>query len=109
MAVAALPATVVNLTVSDVAGSPLDAVTDPTVQAGEALRHARSILQRGGLWERVPASVRAHLEADLATPVLGREPQTVMLADGASTVAVMHDAARGARLSSRDHRRGSRR
>jgi glycerate 2-kinase len=93
VAVAAMPATVVNLTVSDVAGSPLDAVTDPTVQDGGSAAHARSILRRGGLWERVPASVRAHLDADLATPVLGREPQTVMLADGASTVAVMDDAA----------------
>jgi glycerate-2-kinase len=93
VAVAAMPATVVNLTVSDVAGSPLDAVTDPTVQDGGSAAHARSILQRGDLWEQVPASVRTHLDADLPTPLLGREPQTVMLADGASTVAVMDDAA----------------
>ncbi|MEO8330316.1 MAG: DUF4147 domain-containing protein, partial [Candidatus Nanopelagicales bacterium] len=94
VAEAAAPATVVNLTVSDVAGSPLDAVTDPTVQDRASAAEARSILQRSGLWERVPASIREHLDADLPTPTLGREPQTVMLADGTSTVAAMVDAAR---------------
>ncbi len=93
VAVAAAPAIVINLTVSDVAGSPLDAVTDPTVQDGGGTAHARSILLRSGLWERVPASIRTHLEADLPTPTLDREPQTVMLAGGASTVAAMVDAA----------------
>lgn len=93
VALAAAPATVVNLTVSDVAGSPLDAVTDPTVQNRATAASARSILESNGLWEAVPLSVRHHLELDLPTPVVAREPQTVMLADGASAVSAMAVAA----------------
>lgn len=93
VALAAAPATVVNLTVSDVAGSPLDAVTDPTVQDGDTAAGARALLAAHGLWETVPSSVRDHLERDLPTPVVIHEPQTVMLADGASTVSAMAVAA----------------
>lgn len=94
VALAAAPATVVNLTVSDVAGSPLDVVTDPTVQDSATAAHARSVLQSTGLWDELPDTVRQHLVRDLPTPTVAREPQTVMLADGASTVAAMASAAR---------------
>ena len=94
VALAALPARVINLTVSDVAGSPLDAITDPTVQDTSEAAQARAILQQAELWNLVPSSVREHLERDLPTPELGVEPQTVMLADGASTAAAMASAAR---------------
>jgi len=94
VALAALPARVVNLTVSDVAGSPLDAITDPTVQDTSASAQARAILQQAELWNLVPSSVRSHLERDLPTPELAVQPQTVMLADGASTTAAMARAAR---------------
>lgn len=93
VALAAWPATVVNLTVSDVAGSPLDTVTDPTVQDTSSAAQARSVLECSGLWDAIPPSVRAHLESDVATPSLADDPQTVMLADGLSTVAVMVEAA----------------
>ncbi|HVQ86652.1 MAG TPA: DUF4147 domain-containing protein [Actinomycetes bacterium] len=93
VALAAAPATVVNLTVSDVAGSQLDVVTDPTVQDSATSAKAKSVLSSSKLWDKIPSSVRAHLEADLPTPTLANEPQTVMLADGASTVAAMADAA----------------
>ena len=108
VALAAAPATVVNLTVSDVAGSPLDAVTDPTVQDRASAAHARAILKSNGLWDTVPASVRHHLELNLPTPVVAQEPQTVMLADGASTVSAMAVAAAGTRLPGRSRRRGAR-
>jgi glycerate-2-kinase len=94
VALAAAPATVVNLTVSDVAGSPLDAVTDPTVQDSSTASLAITVLKDAGLWDVVPESVRAHLLSGYPTPTLDREPQTVMLADGASTVAAMADAAK---------------
>ncbi|HVQ17466.1 MAG TPA: DUF4147 domain-containing protein [Actinomycetes bacterium] len=96
VALAAAPATVVNLTVSDVAGSQLDVVTDPTVQDGVTAARAREVLRTSELWDNVPASIRAHLESDPPTPVLMVEPQTVMLADGASTVAAMADFAASA-------------
>ena len=94
VALAARPARVVNLTVSDVAGSPVDAVTDPTVQDTSTAASARAVLQQAELWNLVPVSVREHLEQNLPTPELAPEPQTVMLADGAGTVAAMARAAR---------------
>ena len=89
VALAARPARVVNLTVSDVAGSPLDAVADPAVQDSSTAAAARAILERAHLWDVVPTSIRSHLELDHPTPSLSPEPQTVMLADGAMTVAAM--------------------
>ena len=95
VALAALPARVINLTVSDVAGSPLDAITDPTVQDTTDAAHARAVLQQAELWNLVPTSIREHLERNLPTPELVSEPQTVMLADGLSTTAAMARAASG--------------
>ena len=51
VALAAAPARVVNLTVSDVAGSPLDAITDPSVQDTSDAGRAREVLLSCGLWE----------------------------------------------------------
>lgn len=93
VALAALPARVVNLTVSDVAGSPLDTITDPTVQDTSDAASARAVLQQAELWNLVPASIRDHLDRSTPTPQLAKEPQTVMLADGASTAAAMGQAA----------------
>ena len=93
VALAARPARVINLTVSDVAGSPLDSITDPAVQDSSTATGARRILEQAQLWDLVPASVRAHLEQGVPTPDLAPEPQTVMLADGAMTVAAMTRAA----------------
>jgi glycerate-2-kinase len=93
VALAASPATVINLTVSDVAGSPLDAVTDPAVQDTSSAADARAVLKGARLWDVVPVSVREHLEHDLPTPALQRTPQTVMLADGAGAVKAMVKAA----------------
>ncbi|HEX5018160.1 MAG TPA: DUF4147 domain-containing protein [Actinomycetes bacterium] len=95
VALAARPARVINLTVSDVAGSALDVVTDPTVQDTSSAAKARAVLQQAELWNLVPLSVRQHLEQNLPTPSLVPEPQTVMLADGAHTVEAMAAAARG--------------
>ncbi|MBS1892698.1 MAG: DUF4147 domain-containing protein [Actinobacteria bacterium] len=71
LAAAAAPARVVNLTVSDVAGDVLDLITDPTVQDTSSAADARAVLAAYGLWDEVPASVRAHLESDAAeSPLL---------------------------------------
>lgn len=58
------PATLVNLTVSDVAGDVLDLITGPTVQDSTAPADAVDVLRRRSLWDLVHPSVREHL----ATP-----------------------------------------
>ena len=45
-------ATILNLTVSDVAGDPLDAITDPTVPDTTTVADAIAVLERHGLWNR---------------------------------------------------------
>jgi len=51
----------INLTVSDVIGDPLDYITGPTVPDSSTLGDARSTLDRYALWQRVPPSVARHL------------------------------------------------
>ena len=72
LALAAAPARLINLTVSDVAGDPLDAITDPSVPNGSTPADAVAVLRGHGLWDLIPASVRAHLsDPRLAPPDLG--------------------------------------
>jgi glycerate 2-kinase len=66
LAAATAPARIVNLTVSDVAGDVLDVLTDPSVQDTSTAADARAVLNTHGLWDRVPASVRGHLESSAA-------------------------------------------
>ncbi|MFP4481164.1 MAG: glycerate kinase [Thermovirgaceae bacterium] len=47
----------INLTVSDVIGDPLDCITDPTVPDSTSFEDARRTLDKYGLWERVPETV----------------------------------------------------
>ncbi len=70
LAQAALPAELVNLTVSDVIGDPLDYICDLVVPDTSTVADAVDVLQRYDLWEVVAASVRSHLEkgADVETP-----------------------------------------
>jgi glycerate 2-kinase len=55
------PATIVNLTVSDVIGDPLDCITDPTVIDSSRFEDAIYTLKKYDLWNSVPESVREHL------------------------------------------------
>jgi hydroxypyruvate reductase/glycerate 2-kinase len=55
------PAELINLTVSDVTGDPLDYISGPTVPDTSTYRDAWGVLDRYDLWERVPVSVRSHL------------------------------------------------
>ena len=84
------PARLVSLTVSDVAGDVLDAITDPTVQDTSTVDDALDVLHGRGLWEQLPASIREHLATDAAhSPRLETEPQTVMLVNGAGACEAM--------------------
>jgi glycerate-2-kinase len=96
LAVALADATILNLTVSDVAGDPLDAITDPTVPDTTTVADAVAVLERHGLWEAVPAPVRAHLEdaATAESPKLdGSGIATLMLVSGELACTAMAERA----------------
>ena len=66
LAQAVFPAKLINLTVSDVIGDPLDYITDPTVPDTSTFADALRTLGRYRLLSKVPSSVRTHIEsADL--------------------------------------------
>ncbi|NIR86515.1 glycerate kinase [Candidatus Bathyarchaeota archaeon] len=64
------PAEIINLTVSDVIGDPLDYITDLTVPDTSTFEDAVFALKKYGLWEKVSDSVRTHLEKGLSDPSL---------------------------------------
>lgn len=51
----------VNLTVSDVIGDPLDCITDPSVPDTSTFADARATLKKYDLWTRVPDSITRYL------------------------------------------------
>jgi glycerate 2-kinase len=61
LARAIYPAPIVNLTVSDVVGDPLDCITDLTVPDTSTAADAIVVLEEYRLMDKVPASVRKHL------------------------------------------------
>jgi len=61
LAQAALPAQLINLTVSDVVGDYLDYIADPVVPDTSYLTDAIAVLKKYDLWDRVAPSVREHL------------------------------------------------
>ncbi|MFN3937257.1 MAG: glycerate kinase [Gemmobacter sp.] len=69
MARLAAPADVVALVLSDVVGDDLSVIASgPTVPPAGSPQAAAETLRRLGLWNRVPASVRRHLETAAAAP-----------------------------------------
>jgi glycerate-2-kinase len=55
----AYPATILNLVLSDVLGDPLDFIASgPTVPDSTTFRDAIDVLEKYGLWDEAPASVR---------------------------------------------------
>jgi len=63
LALAVFPAELINLTVSDVIGDPLDYITGPTVPDTSTFEDALQTLRKYDLLRKVPPSVRAYLEA----------------------------------------------
>jgi glycerate 2-kinase len=63
LAGAAQPATLVNLVISDVIGDDLESIASgPTHWDSSTFSEARGILEKYGLWDGCPASVRGHIE-----------------------------------------------
>ena len=61
----------INLTVSDVIGDPLDYITCPTVPDTSTFNDARNAISKYTLWEKVPTSVRNYLKnatSEMETP-----------------------------------------
>ena len=58
LAKAIAPATIVNITVSDVIGDPLDCITDPTVTDSSTFDDAKHALMKYDLWDKIPKSAR---------------------------------------------------
>lgn len=57
------PATVVSLLLSDVIGDDLDVIASgPTMTDSSTFQEAKQVLNRYEIWERVPDSVRKHIE-----------------------------------------------
>ncbi|HEY6294239.1 MAG TPA: DUF4147 domain-containing protein [Streptosporangiaceae bacterium] len=100
LARAIAPARILNLTVSDVVGDPLDYITDPTVQDTSSVADALSVLGEWELLDRVPRSVREYLVGSPAaeSPDLsGLDIESILLVRGEDgTEAVLRAAlARG--------------
>ncbi|MDQ7040706.1 MAG: glycerate kinase [Rhodothermus sp.] len=71
LAKAAAPADVLALVISDVVGDDLSVIASgPTVPDPTTFAEAIAVLRRYDLWHRVPASVRACLEAGVTDPSL---------------------------------------
>lgn len=63
----AMPADIISLMVSDVIGSPLDVIASgPTVADTSTFRDVWGVVEKFGLVDDLPASIRARLEAGLA-------------------------------------------
>jgi len=98
LALAAAPARLINLTVSDVAGDALDAITDPSVANDSTPADATAILRGRDLWDDVAAGIRAHLESpELGVPDLSAvEVDSVLLVTGETACEAMAAEARSA-------------
>ncbi len=102
----ASPATVVGLVLSDVVGNSLDSIASgPLTPDSTTFVDVDEILQRYGLWERLPQRVRGHLRAGLAgsvaeTPKVGDavfdRVQMVVVADNRVAAQTAAQAARKA-------------
>lgn len=86
------PASIINLTVSDVAGGAHDLITDPTVQDTSTVADAVEVLHRYRLWDVIPQSVRAHMMngKDAESPLVdGLDLHTITVVDGSTASQAM--------------------
>ncbi len=86
-------AAILNLTVSDVVGDPVDLLCDPSVQDTSSTAAAVAVLRRHGLWSEVPPVIRDYLRGEPSeSPALAdRDITTVVLIAGAGVVSHMEE------------------
>ncbi len=90
LAAAVAPATLINLTVSDVAGNALDVLSDPSVPDPTSAAQAIATLRGHGIWGAVPATVRRHLQRPGADPDLSDlEIHSTLLVTGETACEAM--------------------
>ncbi|MSV28903.1 MAG: glycerate kinase [Bryobacterales bacterium] len=102
----AFPATVISLMLSDVIGDDLDVIgSGPTAPDASTWQTARDVLNKFGIWERVPESVRARIESGMGggiadTPKAGDVSlaRTENLVVGSNLLAVEAAAAKAREL-----------
>lgn len=88
---AAAPHPVTALILSDVVGDDLSAIASgPTVAPLGTAADAREILAGAGLWDAVPAAIKAHLARDVAAEIL---PQATNILVGSNPISVAAMAA----------------
>ncbi len=105
----AQPATIVSLLLSDVIGDDLDVIgSGPTAPDSSTFAQAKALLERYGIWDRLPAAVRARIEQGAAgaieeTPKPGAPEfsRTQNLVVGSNLLAVDAAAARARELGYR--------
>ena len=71
LALSIFPAEIINLTVSDVIGDPLDYITDPTVPDTSTFPDAIHVLEKYDLWDKFPESAIHYLQnatSEMETP-----------------------------------------
>jgi glycerate 2-kinase len=70
LALEIFPAELLNITVSDVVGDPVDYITDLTVPDTSTFMDAWRTLDKYDLWPQLPGSIREHLKrgAEIETP-----------------------------------------
>jgi len=67
LAEAAMPAKTLALILSDVIGDPVDAIASgPTAEDTSTFSEAKGVLEKYGLWARIPESVRNFIERGMA-------------------------------------------
>jgi len=92
----ASPASVRALILSDVVGDPLDVIASgPVSPDPSTFEDAMAVLRDRGVWSRVPASVRSHLEAGVAGTIRDTPEVGEALFENVS-VSVIGNAARAA-------------
>jgi glycerate 2-kinase len=96
LAARAAGAAILNLTVSDVVGDPVDLLCDPAVEDTSTTSAAIATLRRYGLWSEVSPEIRDYLHSEQSeSPALAdRDITTVVLITGAGVLGGMEDCVR---------------
>jgi len=100
----AAPARIRTLVLSDVIGDDLNVVASgPTLPPLGTRADARALLEKAGLWDRLPVAVRAHLSRPEAAPQAVATPDATIVGSNAISVAAMaSEAGAGAKVVATD-------